>query len=182
MKCAQYRCKLIFLVILICLLFKCKKDLTSFDKELFFPPDKLDKLALEHVGIFWKDDTISNISDYVTANFDLHPDHYKSIRYSSKKKILAVSVFKSKKSAIQAMEERIGEVALPIARDDSAYWKIRDTWWWGGSLKTRRVIFINKWNTIIEAGLFNETPTDSLWLLLEDTAIEIANRIDRLSK
>ena len=155
--------------------------MTSFDKELFFPPDKLDKLALEHVGIFWKDDTISNISDYVTANFDLHPDHYKSIRYSIKKKILAVSVFKSKKSAIQAMEERIGEVALPITRGDSTYKKIKDMWWWGGSFKKRSVIYINKWNTIIEAGLKNEIPTDSLWIILEDTAIEVANRINRLS-
>lgn len=46
----------------------------------------------------------------------------------------------------------------------------------------QRYIYVNKWNTIIGVGYYYDDLSDSTRVLLEDTAIEIANRVDALSE
>ena len=184
----------------------CEHDFSPLEPyEKFFHPKNLSKLALDHVGNFWVNDSIKNVSDYVTANFDLHPNHLSSIRYSGKTgNVLEVSVFKSQEIAIEAIEERIPEVAALIFPGDSygdwdkdiyewyidQFWskdtqkRIKDKWWWGiyGFGVQQRYIFVNKWNTIIGAVNYQDDLSDSARLHIEDAAIEIAKRVDVLSE
>lgn len=193
------------LLLLFILHTNCEKDFSPVKFEKFFPPDKLSQLALDHVGDFWANDSIKRVSDYVTANFDLNPGHLASIRYSSKKgNVLEVSVFKNQEISIEAMEERSRDVAALIFPGYSygdwdkdiyeefrdRYWskdtqkRIRDKWWWGVYIfgVQQRYIFINKWNTIIGAVNYQDDFSDSSRLHIENAAIEVARRVDALSK
>lgn len=189
---------------LICFM-SCEKDFSPIGNKKLFHPDRLSQLSLDSVGDFWASDTINDVSDFVTANFDLHAGHLSSIRYSSEKgKDLAVSVFETQEIAIDAMEERVNNVAALIFPGDSygdwdketyeayrdLYWfadtqeRIEDRWWWSIYIfgNAQRGIFINKWNTIIEAGNLYDDLSDSTRVLLEDAAIEIADRVEALSE
>jgi len=174
-------------------LFSCENQKNECDK--YFPPENITVLSLESIGDFWKADTIENISDYVTASFNLDSNHIESIFYlSCKGKAVAVSVFSSKESAIAAMEYRINEVSAVILPEDSCYssnfdphWcssfklNIEEKCWYGQYLNFQRSIFINKWNTIVETVNLNDDFSDSSRILLAGAVLEVAKRVDKLS-
>ena len=159
----------------------CDHDLSPLEKEKFFHENKLYLLNLGHIDNFWKGDTITSISDYTLLSN--YPGFIKHIRYHANKKVVAVSVFESKELAIDAMEERIPEVSMLIYPGD-VHKKIKDKWWWGIYCYFQRAVFINKWNTIVEATIldYDYADDDSIRVLLEDTALELANRVDALSE
>jgi hypothetical protein len=143
-----------------------------------FPPEKLSELSLDNIDNFWANDTIDNISDYVTENFHVNPGHLASIRYSSKKgKDLSVSVFKSQKIAIEAMEERRNNVACVIETGTSDV--IKGTWWFTDCIPNS--VFVNQWNTIIEVSYYHDN-YEEIENILYSTANELANRVDKLSE
>ena len=176
----NYTTAIITLFLFLAFLY-CDHILSPCDKEKFFHPNNLSKLHLDHIDNFWEDDTVCNISDYTLMQD--YPGFLRHIRYSKKSKIVAVTVFISKDMAIDAMEERIEEVSMKIFHGN-AHDKIKDKWWWGIYLNFQRAVFINKWNTIVEAACldYDYADDDSIRVLLEDTALEITRRVDALSE
>ncbi|MBN1997035.1 hypothetical protein JW935_05745 [candidate division KSB1 bacterium] len=190
-----------FFLFLLSLLY-CKKDESPLEpeKEKLFSPDDLLNLNLKNITSFWGEDSVDRVSDYVTGHFDQRPDHLGSIRCSNNSgNYVEVSVFESQKIAIEAQEERTSDVAALIFSGDTRgkeyeeirdiYWssetgkKIKEKWWWGIYIfgVQQRYFYINKWNTIIGVGYYYDNLSDSTRVLLEDTAIEIAKRVDALS-
>jgi hypothetical protein len=171
-----------FISILLLLSFiifvNCEHD-ESIESIKYFPPEKLSELSLDNVGNFWLNDKIDNISDYVTQNFDTDPGHLVSIRYSSKNnsRIIAVSVFKSREIAFNAMEERRHNVACLIENGTSD--EIKGTWWFTKCVGTYSV-FVNTLNAIIEVGRDTNNYEEIEDILY--TAKEISNRVDKLSE
>lgn len=171
----------LLIILVLFLFFDCEDKLSPSEKEKYFLMDNLPKIQLNQIDDFWKGDTITNISDYTLSKY--HPGFLKHLSYNNKKKLTAVTVFKSKDMAIDAMEERIKEVSMKIYIGDN-HEKIKEKWWWGIYLNFQRAVFINKWNTIVEAAVldYDYADDDSIRILLEDTAIEIAKRVDMLSE
>ena len=84
-------------------LLKCERDSSPLEpyKKIFHSED-LSKLSLEYLDNYMINDSIICISDYVTANFDLHPNHLASLRYCGKSgNVLAVSFFETQETAIE---------------------------------------------------------------------------------
>ena len=120
---------------------------------------------------------INNISDYITANFNSHPNFLKAIRYSSNNKIIGVSVFKNRSDAISAMEERINTVACVILDGDSLLFNNKK-WWKSDCIPD--MIFLNQCNTIIEVGCYSENYQEIETFLIQSVN-ELANRVFKLS-
>ena len=179
----------------------CERDFSPIEIEKFFHPDMLSQLYLDKISNFWKNDSIKSFLHPSHGNFSREPGfldgyHYRSIGG----KLLQVDVFKSQGIAIEAMEALKNDVAALIFSGDSygefyetlrdLYWskdtqkRIEDKWWWSiyGLGYAQRSIFINKWNTIIRAGNLKDDLSESTRILMEDTAIEIARRVDVLSE
>ena len=181
------------IVILPCLLITCDKKTNECEK--FFPSEEISQLSLDNVCNFWKYDSIRTISDYVTFSFDADSNHISSIMYHSYGgKMISVSVFSSKESAILAMEYRANDVSAVILPEDSCYlakfeqhWcsnstmDINEKCWYGQYGNFQRAIFLNKWNTIVETANLNDDFSDSTRVLLEDAILEVAKRVNELS-
>jgi hypothetical protein len=193
-------------LLLLFLLFfvSCDNGLSTIENKKYFQPDRLSILSLDNICDFWKDDTIKSVEHPLHGIWSSNPGFLDGYRYfSNKGKILAVSVFKTQEIAIDAMEERIKNVSAIIFPGDSygdwdketyeafrdQYWsadtqkRLKDRWWWSIYIfgNAQRGIYLNKWNTIIEAGNLNDDLSDSSRILLEDAAIKIANRVEALS-
>jgi hypothetical protein len=130
-------------------------------------------LHLDDINDFWTGDTIVNRNHTEFGLFRRFDGFLEGFIYSSMEKSIAVSVFKSQSLAINAIEEWGDDISATIKPGDS-YQKIREIWW-----QLDGTLFINKWNTLVQVEYsgFN-TIIDEL---IENTAIEVANRVDMLS-
>jgi hypothetical protein len=165
--------QIIFILLLTFFFTNCERD----ESIKYFPPEKISELSLNNIESFWENDTINNISDYVTENFNADSCHLVSLRYSSKAhKVIAVSVFKSRESAVNAMEKRRRNVACLFENGTSD--EIEGTWWFANCLPPG--VFVNKLNTIIEVSYYNKE-IEEVKNIVYPTANEIAERIDELS-
>ena len=195
----------VLLLLFLIQFMSCEKIFSPIGDIKFFHPDRLSQLSLDNIGDFWKDDTIKRVEHPLHGIFGSNPKLLDGYRYfSNKGKVWSVSVFESMESAIDAMEKRIPDVSALVFPGDSygdwdkeiyeeyrdRYWsadtqkRIKDRWWWSIYIlgNAQRGIYINKWNTIIEAGNLYDDLSDSSRILLEDAAIEIASRVDALSE
>ena len=147
-------------------------------------------LIVEGRQSFWGNDIVNTIEEETmvfiiidsTGSVSEYPGYHKSVFYWSNNNLAAVSVFKSQEIPIAAMEERRKNVSMLIYPGDPND-DIKDIWWWGVYLNFQREIFVNRWNTIIEACILNYdfSKDDSVRTLLENTALELINRVDKLS-
>ncbi len=168
----------ILLLLILILIYACDKKDDSSDNEKYFDPQYLDTLNVRNIDEFWDDtDTMINKSYFVDGNFYHHPGFITGTRYSGSEKGIAVSVFASKDIAIEAMEIRINDVACLIETGNSND-IFKDEWWYSECIPN--MVFVNRWNTIIEvwygAGNYNEFEN-----ILINTIKEVIKRVDDLS-
>jgi hypothetical protein len=143
----------------------------------YFNPNDLLNLKLDSVPNFWGEGGISYTSDFVDGFFQTYPGFVKSfLAFGNPFRILGISAFNSKDIAIEAMEARINNEAGVIQEGNSD--AIKGKWWFGegGS----NIVFVNKWNTIIEVE-YEHSNFIEVEDILYKTAAEIAQRVDKLS-
>ncbi|MBC8182646.1 hypothetical protein H8E88_16220 [candidate division KSB1 bacterium] len=170
--------KKLLIIILFFSFINCDKNPISPDKK-YFSPENLSKLALDSLEAFWQGDSITHISHYVTENFERHRGFLDALRYSVFcKEGLAVSVFKTKTMAIDAIEERKHEVQCLI-RSGETNEVIKEKWWYSSCITP--FVCINKNTTIVEA-FFIAADYEKVKDLLIETTLEIASRVDSLSE
>jgi len=170
--------KLLFLIFFI-LLLGCNKDNNpDLENEKYFNPSKLGELNLANIDNFWSEGIKVDTSFYMGAHFENHSGFIAGIRlFSGNGKAIWISVFKTKKDAVNAMELRINDVACVINNGDPDEFK--NQWWYSDCLDYS--IFVNQYNTIIEIDISSNAPFDMIKSILLDIAAEINERIDQLS-
>ena len=84
---------------------------------------------------------------------------------------------KLKETAINAFESRIQNVACVILPYEQAG-NIQGKWWYSDCIPN--IVFVNRWNTIIEV-FYYYTSYEEVEAILYDTAKEIMHRVDNLS-
>lgn len=167
--------KKLLMIIVILSFISCDED-ELHHKKIFNPAD-LSKLSLNNIDNFWINDSIKHVSDFIDGIFNTHAEFIDGISYSGSKKMIAVSVFNSQDGAIEAMKERINNVAMMIVTgEDHALFS--EQWWYGDGISS--AVFVNQWNTIIETVHFH-SDYEQVKTVLINTAAEIAKRIDSLS-
>jgi len=170
--------KNIILFLISISIFSCEGNSATKFEEKDFDVNDLSKLNIEQYDNFWNGEEILGASDYITAEFNRHSNFIAGIRYGSGTKKIEISVFKARKDAISAMEERIQSVACIIVKGDTKSFSCKD-WWYSSCIPN--YVFINQWNTIIEVTSQNQN-FDEVKKFLMDSSLEIANRVDSLSK
>jgi hypothetical protein len=166
--------KLILLLIIMVCITGCEKDKQH---EKFFDPENLSLLNLANIDGFWDDDEIIDTSYNMEMSFESHSGSLKGINLYSEKKLVWISVFTTRDTAIDAMESRIKNVAALIEKGTSD--RIKGIWWFSNDHKNFAV-FVNKWNTIIEVVIF-DAKNEGVENILYRTANELAQRVDNLS-
>jgi len=172
--------KNLFIIIAIAFLsfINCEKDGSPLNEEdKLFDHQKLSLLSLENIGDFWQDDSIQIISSNQN-DFKEHQGYLKSIKLSSTKKSIAVSVFQSQNIAIEAMETLQKETANIITGKEH---ELISGKWWYIYWSSFYAIFINQWNTIIEVS-YNHKSDEEVKDYIIKIALEIATRIDKLAQ
>jgi len=162
----------------IIILLGCNED--NSKNEYFFNPKELSKLELQNTNNFWGNDSIKRILDFSEdAIFNTHPEYLGGSSYQGKKGSISVTVFTSQKASIEAMEYRRNNVAS-IIYEGKEKDSISEKWWYGQDFSN--VIFLNKFNTIIEIAYnhYPSYPENKPVLIL--AANEIAEKIDELSE
>lgn len=142
-----------------------------------FAPLDIESLELENINGFWDGDSAKSISDESRGLF-IHYDGFlggKSFRGEAKG--IRVTVFKTQSDAIKAMENRIADVSCLILSGRSG--KISNQWWYSDCIP--KMVFLNEKNTIIEVYIYKEE-FQEIENVLIDTAIEIQNRVEKLSR
>lgn len=114
--------------------------------------------------------------EYPPAFFRTYEGFLKNSRYESTHKVVEINVFRSKQIAIDAMEEfRTLISAITIEGDEK---NIFGEKWWYIQDSSYRSIWVNKYNTILFVS--NSFSADNK--IIVDTALEIINRIQSLTK
>ncbi len=170
--------KLLFFVFLI-LLLGCDKDNDTDSKcDKHFDSSNLIELDIANIDNFWSEGIKIDTSFYMGANFENHSGFIDGIRlYSGNGKAIWVSVFKTKEDAVNAMELRINDVACVINNGNPD--DFENQWWYSDCIDY--FIFVNQYNTIIEIDFSSNAPFDLIKGMLLDIAVEINERIDKLS-
>lgn len=169
--------KLIFLLMLSFFI-NCIRDKNPIDTKLqYFNPDLLDQLDIENLHAFWLSDTsISKTYSSSSTGVNKH-DLIKCVRYKCNNKHIGISIFPTQSSAIFSVESIIDNVACIIQKDTTNHFS--DLYWFSECIPN--MVFANKWNTIIEVGYYHQN-FEEIKEIIYDTAFEIANRVDKLSK
>lgn len=147
------------------------------DGQKIFNANNLNALDLACIDGFWVVGAEIDTSDYITAHFNNHPEFIDCLRFSSGVKYVGISVFESQSSAINAMQARIETVACVI--EEGTTDEIKDTWWFTECIPNG--VFVNKLNTIIEAGIYS-TDFNSVKDTLYRTVNQIASRVFEYSE
>ena len=162
--------------IVLTLFYGCGKD--NDQKELFFHPNNLLSLELAELNGFWDNSLIIDTSfgGGPGVLFEMQTGFLDGLGLYNDDQIVWVNVFSSTDTAIFAMESRIANVAAVINIGTTE--KVKGTWWfldegWNYS------VFVNKWNTIIEATIFNvdENEIEKIY----DAVNLLASRVEKLS-
>ena len=167
----------LILLFLITIIGCGKHTTTSNSVEEYFDPQKIRQLSIE-TDAFWQGEEITSISDFVTGNFNDHPDFLAGKRYSSENKVIGISVFNNKESAINAMEGRRNTVACVILLGESND-LIKSKWWYSDCIPNG--IFINQKNTIIELGYYYPDYSEIEDFLMQSAAF-LADKVESLSE
>ena len=170
--------KLIFLTLLVLFPGCDKNNITDSTAVKYFDSRNLNQLNIANIDNFWSEGLDIDTSYYMGANFENHPAFIEGIRlFSGNGKAIWVSVFKTQKDAINAMELRIKDVACVINNGDQDEFENR--WWYSDCMDY--FIFVNQYNTIIEIDFSSNAPFDLIKGILLDTAETVVERIDNLS-
>ncbi|UCH15031.1 MAG: hypothetical protein JSV22_03465, partial [Bacteroidales bacterium] len=163
--------------LVVFILLSCEKKDDSIVKEKYFDPQNIDSLALTSIDGFW-DTTDTNINISVSHLFAGYDSNLiAGRRYSGNEKGIVVSVFSTEEKAINAFELRIENVACVILTYEQAE-NIQGKWWYSECIPN--IVFVNRWNTIIEVFRYH-VDYEEVENVLYDTAKEIMKRIDSLS-
>jgi hypothetical protein len=169
--------------IICCLLIitsiSCEKKNDTITKEKYFDPKDIELLSLKNIEGFW-DDTDTNIKVSEVNGFFFISDtcFIEGYRYNGNEKGLIISVFETKEIAIAAMEYRIQNVACLILPGEQNG-NFEEVWWYSDCIPN--CVFVNLWNTIIEV-YYYDISFEEVEDILYDTAEEIIQRVDNLSK
>ena len=166
-------------LILIMSSFGCSKDGdTNPNSEKLFDYAKISQLNLADINTFWTEGIKIDTSFYMGAHFENHQGFINGIRlFSGNGKAIWISIFKSKDNAIDAMDQRINDVACVINSGDTN--ELETQWWFSDCIDY--FIFVNQYNTIIEIDFASNAPFELIKGTLLDVAKEINKRIDVLS-
>jgi hypothetical protein len=161
--------KRLFFFIALSFLISCQeKD----NEKRFFNTDKLDELELDNLIEFYGAGILSNYA----SPFKGYYGYIDGIGYENEEKRIFVSVFESQGEALESMENRIKNVACIIEKGTSD--AVDDTWWFTECIPN--IVFVNKFNTIIEVGYYHDN-FNQIDDILYNTANEISKRVDELS-
>lgn len=161
-----------FLILVLIGLFSCEDD-----SEQFFNAENLNNLNLASIDGFWEAGSEIDTSDYMTATFNNDSGFIDCMRLSFEGRYIGVSVFESQSIAINAMQARIGTVACVI--EEGSTDAIKGTWWFSDCVS--KYVFVSKFNTIIEIGIYS-SDSESEDDVLYRTANEIAFRVQQQSE
>lgn len=165
--------KRILIAIFLLTLISCIRDKSYNPHTTFFDPEDLSLLSLENLPGFWDNDSLEFSNNY-SRSYRSSSGFIEGIRLQGDERKVGVAVFESQQSAIVAMEARAALASVVIHNGDS-YDILKSKWWFSDG-----AIFVNQWNTIVEAICFDSDFEDVETQLME-TAAEIAQRIDALS-
>ena len=162
------------IVLVIALLGLVGCDIFKSSQEKLFDLKDLSRLELENIDNFWDTDSLEYDDNLY---FDYFSSYMGGIELKGMKKRIVVSVFKSQRSAIRAMEGRRNMVAAVIVAGGK-HELIKGKWWFTDNIPNG--VFVNQWNTIVEVSYYH-TDFEQIIAMLIVTAAEIARRIDSLS-
>ena len=165
--------KIILVLILACILGCERQD----HQEKFFDFRQIYALDLASIDSFWKDDTNIDTSYRMPAAFEYDSGFIDGIRLFAHDREIWVSVFQSQDIAIDAMQKLDETSTIVIEEGDS---DVIDGIWWFSDSKPYNVVFVSKWNTIINVEIRYskfETVADTLY----NTANEISRKVDHFS-
>ena len=167
---------LLLCVLLTCIC-GCRKE--SIQNEFFFHPNNLFKLDLAELSGFWNDSLRIDTSfgGGPGVLFEIQPGFLDGLGLYNEVQFVWVNVFSSADTAILAMESRIANVAAVIKIGTTE--KVKGKWWfaedgWNYS------VFVNTWNTIIEATIFNVD--DNEVEKIYDAVNLLVGRVEKLSQ
>lgn len=164
--------KLIFILILFSMI-TCIRNPTAL-VEPYFNPNDLDKLELENLENFWQGDTVEiwiNPIPYIRE----YEGFLKSMDFRCDLKGIGIFVFKTQVIAVNLLGDW-NSFSNSILLEGDTHDVIEEKWWYikGDPMST---ILVNKFNTILMLHNYYMNKND-----LMNTAIEITDRIDRLSR
>ena len=151
----------------------CKRNPTAL-VEPYFDPNDLDKLELETLENFWQGDTAEiwiNPIPYIRE----YEGFLKGMEHRCDLKKIGIFVFRTQATAGNLMGDW-NSFSNSILIEGDTQDVIEEKWWYimGDPISA---ILVNKFNTIVMINHYDMNIND-----LMNTAIEIMDRIDRLSK
>jgi hypothetical protein len=141
-----------------------------------FNVKNIDKLKLEDIKGFWKEDSTLEISNDQHSYFDNYLGYLlnESI-FNNSGQLILLSFFKSKEDAVNAMELRRNTVASVINQGNSS--ALPGLWWY--SEMPADAVYVSRWNVLLEVHIGNsenKLPEDAMY----STANEIIRRMSLL--
>ncbi len=163
--------------LLVYILISCEKKDDSIAKEKYFDSRNIDSLDLNNINGFWDDtDTIIKMSEsHGSIGYD--SSLIEGRRYSGNEKGVVISVFSTEEAAINALEFRIENVVCVILPYEEAG-ITHEKWWYSDCIPN--IVFVNRWNTIIEV-FYYHISYDEVINILHAAATEIMQRVDNFS-